>query len=322
MIDSLIKRYIWLIQTIRDAGENGIPFSEIQNKWDKASANDNHTPLISRTFHNHRNAILLQFGIEIKCNMSRENSYYYIEKSDLEGNTIVTWLINSMATESLLMDMKNIRGKVLLEHIPSGQEFFPVISQALRQNIRLLLSYKSFHLNTPTYTEVLIEPLCLKLFKRRWYLLAHNVEKNAKRIYALDRILQLKPTKQKFTYPQNFNPELFFDDFFGIATDSIINTQTPIKVILKTYREFSLYLLSLPLHHSQRLIEESDDYKVFEYRLIPTFDFMQELLSHGDYVEIIEPQLLRERMCSAAQKLLEMYDVSQNGIQRSGARPR
>lgn len=132
----------------------------------------------------------------------------------------------------------------------------------------------------------------------------------------------LKPTKQKFTYPQNFNPELFFDDFFGIATDSIINTQTPIKVILKTYREFSLYLLSLPLHHSQRLIEESDDYKVFEYRLIPTFDFMQELLSHGDYVEIIEPQLLRERMCSAAQKLLEMYDVSQNGIQCSSARPR
>lgn len=100
MIDSLIKRYIWLIQTIRDAGENGIPFSEIQNKWDKASANDNHTPLISRTFHNHRNAILLQFSIEIKCNMSRENSYYYIAKSDLEGNTIVTWLINSIQDRS------------------------------------------------------------------------------------------------------------------------------------------------------------------------------------------------------------------------------
>lgn len=311
MIDSLIKRYIWLIQTIRDAGENGIPFSEIQNKWDKASANDNHTPLISRTFHNHRNAILLQFGIEIKCNMSRENSYYYIEKSDLEGNTIVTWLINSMATESLLMDMKNIHGKVLLEHIPEGQEFFPVISQALQQDLRLLLSYKSFHLNTQTYTEVLIEPLCLKLFKRRWYLLAHNVEKNAKRIYALDRISQLKPTNQKFTYPQNFNPEAFFADFFGIATDSIINTQTPIKVILKTYREFSLYLLSLPLHHSQRLIEEGDDYKIFEYRLIPTFDFMQELLSHGDYVMIVEPQSIRDKMYCLARNILKAYSENQ-----------
>lgn len=311
MIDSLIKRYIWLIQTIRDAGENGIPFSEIQNKWDKASANDNHTPLISRTFHNHRNAILLQFGIEIKCNMSRENSYYYIDKSDLEGNTIVTWLINSMATESLLMDMKNIHGKVLLEHIPEGQEFFPVISQALQQDLRLLLSYKSFHLNTQTYTEVLIEPLCLKLFKRRWYLLAHNVEKNAKRIYALDRISQLKPTNQKFTYPQNFNPEAFFADFFGIATDSIINTQTPIKVILKTYREFSLYLLSLPLHHSQRLIEEGDDYKIFEYRLIPTFDFMQELLSHGDYVMIVEPQSIRDKMYCLARNILKAYSENQ-----------
>lgn len=310
MIDSLIKRYIWLIQTIRDAGESGISFSEIQNKWDKASANDNHTPLISRTFHNHRNAILLQFDIEIKCNMSRENSYYYIEKSDLEGNTIATWLINSMTTESLLMDMKNIREKVLLEHIPEGQEFFPVISQALQQDLRLLLSYKSFHLNTPTYTEVLIEPLCLKLFKRRWYLLAHNVEKNAKRIYALDRISQLKPTNQKFTYPQNFNPELFFDDFFGIATDSIIKTQTPIKVILKTYREFSLYLLSLPLHHSQRLIEEGDDYKIFEYRLIPTFDFMQELLSHGDYVMIVEPQSIRDKMCCLARNILKAYSES------------
>lgn len=311
MIDSLIKRYIWLIQTIRDAGESGISFSEIQNKWDKSSANDNHTPLIPRTFHNHRNAILLQFGIEIKCNMSRENSYYYIDKSDLEGNTIVTWLINSMATESLLMDMKNIRGKVLLEHIPSGQEFFPLISQALRKNIRLSLSYKSFHLNTPMYTEVLIEPLCLKLFKRRWYLLAHNVEKNAKRIYALDRISQLKPTNQKFTYPQNFNPEAFFADFFGIATDSIINTQTPIKVILKTYREFSLYLLSLPLHHSQRLIEEGDDYKIFEYRLIPTFDFMQELLSHGDYVMIVEPQSIRDKMYCLARNILKAYSENQ-----------
>ena len=318
MIDSLIKRYIWLIQTIRDAGENGISFSEIQNKWDKASANDNHTPLILRTFHNHRNAILLQFDIEIKCNMSRENSYYYIDKSDLEGNTIVTWLINSMATESLLMDMKNIRGKVLLEHIPSGQEFFPVISQALRQNIRLLLSYKSFHLHTPTYTEVLIEPLCLKLFKRRWYLLAHNVEKNAKRIYALDRISQLKPTNQKFTYPQYFNPEAFFADFFGIATDSIINnTQTPIKVILKTYREFSLYLLALPFHHSQKLIEEGNDYKIFEYRLIPTFDFMQELLSHGDYVEVIQPSSLRNKVRCLVQSLSDMYGDPQKAADAS-----
>lgn len=317
MIDSLIKRYIWLIQTIRDAGENGISFSEIQNKWDKASANDNHTPLISRTFHNHRNAILLQFDIEIKCNMSREKSYYYIDKSDLEGNTIVTWLINSMATESLLMDMKNIHGKVLLEHIPSGQEFFPVISQALQQDLRLLLSYKSFHLHTPTYTEVLIEPLCLKLFKRRWYLLAHNVEKNAKRIYALDRISQLKPTNQKFTYPQNFNPEAFFADFFGIATDSIINTQTPIKVILKTYREFSLYLLTLPFHHSQKLIEEGNDYKIFEYRLIPTFDFMQELLSHGDYVEVIRPSSLRNKMRCLAQSLSDMYGGPQKAADAS-----
>ena len=317
MIDSLIKRYIWLIQTIRDAGESGISFSEIQNKWDKASANDNHTPLILRTFHNHRNAILLQFGIEIKCNMSRENSYYYIDKSDLEGNTIVTWLINSMATESLLMDMKNIREKVLLEHIPEGQEFFPVISQALQQDLRLLLSYKSFHLNTPTYTEVLIEPLCLKLFKRRWYLLAHNVEKNAKRIYALDRISQLKPTNQKFTYPQNFNPEAFFADFFGIATDSIINTQTPIKVILKTYREFSLYLLALPFHHSQKLIEEGNDYKIFEYRLIPTFDFMQELLSHGDYVEVIQPSSLRNKMRCLTQSLSNMYGGPQKAADAS-----
>lgn len=312
MIDTLIKRYIWLIQTILDAGENGISLSEIQNKWDKASLNDNQTHLIPRTFHNHKNAIFMQFGIEIQCKKSRESSYYYIDESDIKGNSIIEWLMNSIATESLLLELKNIRGKILLEHIPAGQEFFPVISNALRQNIRLLLSYKSFHLNTPTYTEVLIEPLCLKLFKRRWYLLVHNVEKNAKRIYALDRILQLKATDQKFTYPQNFNPELFFADFFGIATDSIISAKTPVKVVLKAYREFSLYLLSLPLHHSQKLIDEGNDYKIFEYQIIPTFDFAQELLSYGDYVEILEPQSMRDKMCRSAHNLLKIYNENKN----------
>ena len=50
------------------------------------------------------------------------------------------------------------------------------------------------------------------------------------------------------------------------------------------HREFGLtqyYLNSLPLHHSQRLIEDCGEYADFELYLSPTYDFIMKLLQSG-----------------------------------------
>lgn len=45
----------------------------------------------------------------------------------------------------------------------------------------------------------------------------------------------------------------------------------------------------------------------FEYYLKPTYDFIQELLSHGSDVEVIHPQSLRQQMKGWINNMAELY---------------
>ena len=103
MADSTLRKYIWLINTILDAGK--LTFREISEKWNNSSLNYNGTELSKRTFHNHRMAILTELGVDIQCSSKRENSQYYIANQDeIEKNDVLNWLTDSMATEQLLLE--------------------------------------------------------------------------------------------------------------------------------------------------------------------------------------------------------------------------
>ena len=68
------------------------------------------------------------------------------------------------------------------------------------------------------------------------------------------------------------------------------------------------YFRSLPLHDSQKEEETTDSYSVFEYRLVPTFDFKQEVLRQGPFVEVLEPTNFREEIRNNVKAMLERYD--------------
>ena len=51
---------------------------------------------------------------------------------------------------------------------------------------------------------------------------------------------------------------------------------------------------TLPLHHSQVEVERNEEFSIFEYRLCPSFDFQQKLLSMGDSVGVLAPVLLKD----------------------------
>ncbi|MBD5208508.1 MAG: WYL domain-containing protein [Bacteroidales bacterium] len=46
----------------------------------------------------------------------------------------------------------------------------------------------------------IVKPLCIQLFKRRWYVLC-EVRESRKRIFSLDRIKSLSVTDSNFIYP-------------------------------------------------------------------------------------------------------------------------
>ena len=66
------------------------------------------------------------------------------------------------------------------------------------------------------------------------------------------------------------------------------------------------YVRSLPMHASQKEIETGEGYAIFEYRIRPSFDFVQHLLWNKK-VEVLTPLSLREEMKKELEEMLGRY---------------
>ena len=300
MAKNYFNRYVWLIDTINRHGH--ISREEISRLWQRSHLNDTGEELYERTFHNHREAILDTFGIEIKCDRSLG---YYIANSDvLESNGIRQWLLESLSMNNLLNESSDMRDRILFEKIPSSQRWLPVIVNAMREEKAVELTYKSFSRNGPS--TFILHPYCLKLFRQRWYVLGRSEGYEDPRIYALDeRMKNVVPLKKALKMPAKFNAGEFFRKYFGVIIDDRKPTTVKLKVVSNQVR----YIDSLPLHESQSLIEETPEYGIFEYCLVPTYDFRQEVLSHGPDVEVLEPEELRDEIKADIARMYRNYGL-------------
>ncbi len=143
-----------------------------------------------------------------------------------------------------------------------------------------------------------------KLFENRWYVLAHNIHYNDYRIYGLDRIEDLEITTDTFKLPKDFSASDYFSNYYGIISDSNIK---PERIVIRAYRDHIPYMNSLPLHHSQRLLEDNGEYADFELFLAPTFDFIMRLLSAGAMIEVISPLSLRKTLKGWVSDMYNLY---------------
>ena len=288
MAKDLFNRYIWLVDTIYQA--HGITFEEINEKWLRNSMSEGlDIPL--KTFHNHRKAIEEIFDINIVCDKRGGYKYYIENADDMEKGGIRTWLLNTFAVNNLINESHHLKRRILFEQIPSGQKYLTPLIEAMRDGKTVVLRYKSFWRQDEYSVEV--EPFLVKVFRQRWYLLARNPRKDVLRIYALDRIRELRQTENTFTLPKDFSPEDYFYTSFGIISP---DNCPPEVVKLKVYGTQKEYFRTLPLHHSQEEIENTDEYTVFRYYLSPTYDFIQEILSHGYSVEVLAPKHVRNEV--------------------------
>ncbi len=288
MASDLFNRYIWLADTIYRA--NGITFEEINAKWLRNNMSEG-MELPLKTFHNHRRAIEEMFDINIVCHRRGGYKYYIENADDMEKGGVRAWLLNTFAVNNLINESHHLKRRIVFEQIPSGQKFLTPLIEAMRDGLAVELKYKSFWLQDEYVVEV--EPYLVKIFRQRWYLLARNIGRDTLRIYALDRIQELRQTEKTFSMPKTFSPEDYFYNSFGIISQ---DSCPPEFVDLKVYGTQRKYFRTLPLHHSQEEIENADEYSVFRYYLSPTYDFVQEILSHGCEVEVLSPKHVRDEV--------------------------
>lgn len=261
----------------------------------------NGKPLTRRTFHNHKIAIEEIFDINIGCNPVTNE--YYIEDIDEFGkNELIKWLLNSFSISNIIQESKNIKDRIIFDEVPSAQLFLAEIIKAIRENNIMIMTYHPFWSATPL--EIELYPYFVKLFNRRWYLYGRTETEDKVKVYALDRIKNLTTTNRRFVFPVNFVAAEFLNASIGIMKT---DTDKACEIKIKAYAETKEYLLALPLHHSQKVVESTKDYTIFNYWLSPTEDFYQEILRMREYMEVVSPQRVREKLASIIHKLSEYY---------------
>ena len=300
MSKNQINKYVWLVETLYHAKK--ITLKEINRRWLDTDLSEG-LEIPRRTFHTWKNAVEDMFGLVIMCDKSDGDRYYIENREVLEDDGLQRWLLSTMSVNNTLLDNKALSDRILLESIPSGQDFLATVMEAMKKSRLLEITYKGYWKEHESTFRV--APYCVKLFRQRWYMVGNSVYENKIRIYSLDRVLEAKPTDEPFVYPKDFSPEAFFEGCFGVIRGDGTQIET---VKLKVSANQANYLRSLPLHPSQKELVHTGEYSIFSVEVRPTFDFQQELLWNGDALEVLEPLWLRKEMAGVVKRMWNNYN--------------
>ena len=298
----MMKRYVWLINTIYRAKR--ISFKDINERWRNDFDMSRGEDLSIRTFKRWSDNIWNLFGLIISNEHCGDYCYFIENIEDITDGGLQSWLFNTFTVSNALTGCMSLKDRIQLEYVPSGELYLQSIIEAMKENRVLNITYKSYWEDCQNNYDV--QPLCLKLFRQRWYVIVHgnDGEDAYTWICALDRILSLQKTDKIFTMPKDWDVEAYFDGFIGVIRDEDYDKEI---VKLKVNAKQANYLRDLKIHRSQQEEERNDEYSIFKYYLRPTFDFQQELLWNADKVEVLKPQWLRDEMADRIQKMLDLY---------------
>ncbi len=295
MAKNFFKRYIWLVDLINR--RKYVSFKEISEAWMRSPLNETGDPLSERTFFNHKDAIAGMFGIEI---LNDRSLGFYIGRSDVGSDETSDWMLHTLCLNNVLHENADMKDRILMEKVPSSERFLTDIISAMRDFRVISLCYQSFRHPEPFCFNV--RPYCVKYFKQRWYLLGDS--DLGLRIYSLDRFVDMEELEEHFEIPKGFDAEEYFGNYFGVIIE-----EEPEDVKIRVVPDQVKYFRTLPLHGSQRETVQEDGSSVLSYHIAPTFDFVQEILSHGADVEVLEPAELRESIADIVAGMASRYGL-------------
>ena len=223
-----------------------------------------------RTFQ--RDLKEIQSIYEIEIHYNKKERWYEIVEDDLEKP--FERIIEAVETINAIKLSTSVSNKLLLEkRKASGTEYMQGLLHAIEHNLLVTFEHQSYWQEGTTKRTV--KPIAIKEVQRRWYLICFDIVKNDIRNFGLDRILNLDITLTKFL-TKKIDVAQHYKNAFGIET-----YEPATKIVLKFDKSQGVYLKSLPIHPSQKVIEETSAHFTLELFVHPTFDFIIEILKYG-----------------------------------------
>ena len=300
----LMSKYVWLIETIYRAKR--ISYNELNERWKNDTDLSSGEDLPKRTLKRWLDTIEVLFGINIENEGRGDYRYHIDDDENLAKKGLRSWLYGTFSVSNALVSSKSIRDRILLEYVPTGQEYLQTIIDAMKENREIHIIY--YNPWKDEEFDLILQPLCVRLFRQRWYVIALNhypwLCKNGPMIYSLERIRALQVRDESFDMPKDWSAEEYFEGCYGVIRDHKRNKEL---VRLKVTAGQANYIRGLRLHESQKEVERNDEFSIFTLFIRPAFDFIQELFWQGEDVEVLEPQWLREEMAAKIERMFNRY---------------
>lgn len=227
----------------------------------------------------------------------------FFEHSDkvlnkLEGNALVKWPDKI----SVVHPSQPLMPPVI------NPEVQKIISTALLENKRLQLDYVRLDGEENIYT---LNPLGLIFRGDVIYLIATKVETSDVRMFALHRVVSAEQIKQDALQPDGFNLAKFVDEghmgfAFNAWNKSTILQAIRFKFIFEEHS--AKHLNETPLSTDQEIIKYIPGYVLITATVRYTEQLVWWIRGYGSFIEVLEPEDLRERIKNEAIKLLERYN--------------
>jgi len=235
-----------------------------------------------RTFQRDINDIASIYGIYIKCNYY--GKYYFIEE-DLESESEKRFFEAFDLYNALKMNEQYQKYIYLEKRKAQGTEHIYSLLNAIKNRVQVTFSYQKYYTEYAVLRTV--NPLILKEFRYRWYLVARDLYDNRVKIYALDRMSDLIISKQNFPEDNDFDLEKTMQHCFGI----IIPENKKLQNVILSFTPFQgKYIKSLPLHSTQKTIIDNQEELRISLNIYITEDFKMEILSFGENVKVLKPK--------------------------------
>jgi predicted DNA-binding transcriptional regulator YafY len=274
----------------------------IENQFDYLQMQDDtlNIGFSKRTLQRDIKEIRNVFGIDIE--FSKSNKGYFISQNENENMNFQRMMEAFDMFNSLNLAQDLTPFIHLEKRRPQGTENLYGLLHSIKNRLKIEFTYQKFW--DDELSQRIVEPYALKEFKNRWYIIAKDCKDNKIKSFALDRLTQLEISKQTFEYPKNYSVEENYRYCFGIISP---NGESPQDIILAFDPFQGKYIKTLPLHDSQViLIDNSDEIRI-KLRLCLTHDFLMELLSFGEYLKVIEPKILADKVKKSHEKAYKHY---------------
>jgi predicted DNA-binding transcriptional regulator YafY len=184
-----------------------------------------------------------------------------------------------------------------------GLEWIEVIRKAIVAKKTMCVTYQSFKAREAS--TFCFSGYLLKEYRNRWFVLGQSHQRHSSILnLALDRIQSITEHEDQYRENERIDLVAYYSDVIGVTKSP---GQRDCEVVFWIDNANAPYVITKPLHHTQKLLKEQVDGKIFSIKVILNFELERELLGFGAKIRVLGPRILVKSIKNQLRKALNAY---------------